>query len=377
MSSSVSTQPAALQQNKSSKRIFNFSAGPATLPQEVIEKAQQDMWNIFDTGIGIMEHSHRGPAFIRVLEEAVTDCRALADISDDYEVLFLQGGATLQFAMLAMNFLPRGEVADYLDTGVWAGKAIEEARKLGKVNVAFDGESCGYDHTPGADEINWSSNAAYAHYCSNNTIYGTRFSQVPETSAPLIADTSSEMFSRPIDIDKHAMIYAGAQKNLGPSGVVLVIIRKDFMQRAPENLPLLLDYREIAAKESCLNTPPTFGIYFMGQVFKWILRQGGLQAMEKHNAAKATHIYDAIDNHAGFYTCVSQPQCRSLMNISFRTPSADLDKKFIAEAEQHDMDGLKGYRSVGGIRASVYNAFPIAGCQVLADFMKDFAQRNG
>ena len=359
------------------QRIYNFSAGPATLPEEVLLQAREDMLNIFDTGIGIMEHSHRGPAFIRVLEEAVADCREIGNISDDYEVLFLQGGATLQFAMIPMSFLPEGKTADYLDTGVWAGKAVKEAKKFGNVHIAFDGSNCGYDHVPTADELSTTDDAAYLHYCSNNTIYGTRYDTPPATDSPLIADTSSEMFARPIDINKHAMIYAGAQKNLGPSGVVLVIIRKDFMNTAPDGLPLLLDYKAIAAKDSSLNTPPTFGIYFMGQVFKWILRQGGLTAIEKLNDEKAALIYDAIDANGDFYSCVSQPQCRSVMNISFRTPSEELDKKFLAETAKHDMSGLKGYRSVGGIRASIYNAFPKAGCEALAQFMTEFAAKNG
>ena len=358
-------------------RIFNFSAGPATLPESVLREAQSDLWNIFDTGIGVMEHSHRGAAFKRVLEETEADCRTIAGLGDEWAVLFLQGGATLQFAMIPMNFLPAGRTADYADTGVWTTKAIKEAKRLGTVNVAFDGSGSGYDHVPAADEINASDDAAYFHYCSNNTIYGTRFPTPPKTGAPLIADMSSEMFSRPIDLGAHAMIYAGAQKNLGPAGTTLVLIRRDFMKTGADGLPSMLDYRLHDAKGSCLNTPPTFGIYLMGRVFKWILEQGGLDTMAAANDAKAKLIYDAIDGSGGFYTPVSRPECRSVMNISMRTPSPDLDKAFVEQAGAHGMSGLKGHRDVGGLRASIYNAFPKAGCEQLAQFMADFAAKSG
>jgi phosphoserine aminotransferase len=373
----IMAAPAFTEPKPPASRIFNFSPGPATLPEEVLLQAREDIWSIFDSGIGIMEHSHRGKAFDRVIDEAVADCRALAGIGDDYDVLFLQGGATLQFAMIPMNFLPAGRTADYLVTGEWASKAAKEAQKLGNVHVAFTSESTGFDHTPADSEIRFSDNPAFVHYCSNNTIYGTRYNRPPGAAAPLIVDTSSEMFSRPIDVTRHALIYAGAQKNLGPSGVVLVIIRKDFMNGAKKGLPSILSYPDVAAQGSRLNTPPTFGIYFMGQVFKWILRQGGLGAMEKRNNEKAALIYNAIDGSGGFYRCVSQPQCRSVMNVTFRTPSPELDEKFVQEAKKEDMDGLKGYRTVGGMRASIYNAFPRAGCELLARFMRDFARHNG
>jgi len=357
-------------------RIFNFSAGPATLPEECIRQAQEDLWNIDGSGIGILEHSHRGRVFDRVLQETEADCRALGGISDEYDVLFLQGGATLQFAMVPMTFLAPGKTADYLDTGAWTQKAIKEAKLFGGVNVVFDGSASDYDHTPADDEYSQTPDAAYLYYCSNNTIYGTRYAQAPKTGAPLIADTSSEMFSRPFDIGRHALIFAGAQKNLGPAGVTLVIIRKDFMASGRKDLPLLLNYSKIAEKDSCLNTPPTFGIYFMGRVFKWLLDQGGLEAISRHNEEKASLIYDVIDE-LDFYGAVARPDSRSVMNICFRTPSEDLDRKFVAEAAEHGMDGLKGHRSVGGLRASVYNAFPKQGCEALAQFMRDFAQRNG
>jgi len=359
------------------KRIFNFSAGPAALPEEVLRQAQQDIWNIFDSGIGIMEHSHRGPVFDRVIEEAKADCRAIANISDDYEVLFLQGGATTQFAMIPMNFLSPETTADYPDTGVWTTKAIKEAKLFGNVNVAFDGSKVGYTYVPSDDEITQTPGAVYMHYCSNNTIYGTQYNQPPASNSPLICDASSDIFSRPIDINRHAMIYAGAQKNLGPSGVVLVIMRKDLIEKGRTGLASMFSYANHAKNDSRLNTPPAFGIYMMGQVFKWILRQGGLAVLEKRNAEKAKLIYDAIDESGGFYKGVARPDCRSHMNVTFRTGNDELDKKFISEAAKHDMDGLKGHRNAGGMRASIYNAFPLEGCRVLAEFMRDFAKANG
>jgi phosphoserine aminotransferase len=359
------------------KRIFNFSAGPAVLPEEVLKQCQQDIWNIFGSGIGIMEHSHRGPVFDRVIDEAKADCRTIADISDDYEVLFLQGGATTQFAMIPMNFLSPETTADYPDTGVWTTKAIKEAKLFGKVNVAFDGSKIGYTHVPTDAEIKQSAGAAYMHYCSNNTIYGTRFSKTPQSNSPLICDASSEIFSRPIDVNQHAMIYAGAQKNLGPSGVVLVIMRKDLIAKGKKGLAGMFSYDNHAKNDSRLNTPNTFGIYVIGQVFKWILKQGGLAAIEKKNSDKAKLIYDAIDSSGGFYKGVARADSRSHMNITFRTANEDLDKKFVTESAKQEMDGLKGHRDAGGMRASVYNAFPLQGCKALADFMRDFAQRNG
>ncbi len=371
------TKSANSSSSSPSKRIFNFSAGPAVLPEEVLHQCQQDIWNIFDSGIGIMEHSHRGPVFDRVIDEAKADCRQIANISDDYEVLFLQGGATLQFAMIPMNFLSPETTADYPDTGVWTTKAIKEAKLFGKVNVAFEGSKVGYAYTPSDSEIKQTPGAVYMHYCSNNTIYGTRYPKMPSSNSPLICDTSSEMFSRPIDINKHAMIYAGAQKNLGPSGVVLVIMRKDLIAKGKKNLASILSYDNHAKNDSRLNTPNSFGIYVIGQVFKWILKQGGLTAIEKRNADKAKLIYDAIDNSGGFYKGVARPDSRSHMNVTFRTASEELDKKFIAGAAKLEMDGLKGHRDAGGMRASIYNAFPLQGCKVLADYMKDFASKNG
>ena len=359
------------------ERAYNFSAGPGILPEPVLQRIQSDVWNIDESGIGVLEHSHRGSVIDRVFEEADERCRMIGNISDDYEVLFLQGGATLQFAMIPMNLLPEDATADYLDTGVWANKALKEAKLFGNVNVAFDGSTCEYDHVPTAEEISLSPSASYLHYCSNNTIVGTRFSELPSGNATLICDASSEFFAREMHIDRHAMIYGGAQKNLGPSGVALVVIRKDLIERACRSVPSMLDYAKHAKAGSRLNTPAVFGVYCMNLVFEWILQEGGVQAIAERNTRKAGLIYDAIDQSDGFYHGFSRPECRSEMNITFRLKTEELDKKFINEAESHSMSNLAGYRSMGGIRASIYNAFPEKGCEVLAAFMNDFAARHG
>ncbi len=354
-------------------RILNFSAGPAALPEPVLQQARQDIWNIGESGIGVCEHSHRGPLFTQVLTEAISDCRTVGNIPDDFEILFLQGGATLQFAMIAMNFLSEGQIANYLDTGVWTTKAIKEAKKIGTVHVGFDGSVSNYDHCPSEEEIDSVENSAYLHYCSNNTIYGTRYENVPTSDAQIICDMSSEMFSRSIDWSKFDMVYAGAQKNLGPSGTVLVVMRKTMIEKCPDNLPLMLNYKAIAEKESCLNTPPTFGIYLMGQVFKWILSEGGLQEIEKRNENKAGMIYHALDSHGDFYTTFARECCRSKMNISFKTQTPEHDALFLEEASKRGMSGLKGHRNLGGLRASIYNAFPEEGCARFAEFLEEFA----
>ncbi len=357
-------------------RILNFSAGPATLPEPVLRQAQSDLWDVSSSGIGICEHSHRGPVFDKVIEEAVADCRTVGNIPEEFEVLFLQGGATLQFAMLAMNFLGDGGTANYLDTGVWTNKAIKEAMKIGNVHVAFDGAQCKYDHCPSNDEIDAVENAAYLHYCTNNTIYGTRFANALSSSSPVICDMSSDIFSRPIDWSKFDMVYAGAQKNLGPSGTVLVVIRKSMLEKCPDSLPLMLNYRAISEKNSMLNTPPTFGIYLMGQVFKWILAEGGIDAITKMNEHKAGMIYHALDSNDSFYTTFARECCRSRMNISFKTKSPELDALFLEESTKQGMSGLKGHRNLGGLRASIYNAFPEEGCARFAEFLETFAAEH-
>jgi phosphoserine aminotransferase len=359
-------------------RIYNFSAGPAVLPEPVLRKAQEGIWNIAGSGIGIMEHSHRGKVFDRIINEAEATCRSLAGIPDDYHVLFLQGGASLQFSMVPMNLLPADRTADFLLTGEWAKKAVREAKVLGRtVHLAASSEATNFDRIPQPDEISYSSNPAYVHLTTNNTIYGTQWKTEPAVpaGAPLVADTSSDMYSRPIDVRKYGLIYAGAQKNLGPSGVVLVIVRKALVEAGPKTLPTMLQYRTFAADRSMYNTPPTFGIYIMGEVFKWIESQGGLAAMADRNAEKAALLYDYIDA-SDFFRGTVQPDSRSLMNVCFRAPTEELEGKFIAEATRRGLDGLKGHRSVGGMRASIYNACPRPAVEALVAFMKEFEQAN-
>ncbi len=360
------------------KRIFNFSAGPAVLPEPVLKQAQEAIWDAAGSGIGIMEHSHRGKVFDRIRDEAERACRDLAGIPDNYRVLFLQGGASLQFSMVPMNLLPPDRTADYLVTGVWAQKAVKEAKILGaKVHLAASSEGTNFDRIPKAAEIKYSERPAYVHITTNNTIFGTQWRSEPAVpaGAPLIADTSSDMYSRPIDVSRYGLIYAGAQKNLGPSGVVLVIIRDDLIEAGPKTLPTMLQYRTHAAEKSLYNTPPTFGIYVVGEVFKWIQAQGGLGAMAEHNQSKARLLYDFIDQ-SDFFRGTVQADSRSLMNVCFRAPTEELENKFVAEATKRGMDGLKGHRSVGGMRASIYNACPRAAVEALVAFMKEFEQAN-
>ena len=361
-----------------SKRIFNFSAGPAVLPEPVLRKAQEAVWDVAGSGIGVMEHSHRGKVFDRIRDEAEQACRDLAGIPDDYRVLFLQGGASLQFSMVPMNLLPPDRSADYLLTGVWAQKAVKEAKILGaKVHIAASSEATNFDRIPAASEIRYSERPAYVHLTTNNTIYGTQWrgEPTPPAGVPLVADASSDMYSRPIDVSRYGLIYAGAQKNLGPSGVVLVIVRDDLVEAGPKTLPTMLQYRTHAAEKSLYNTPPTFGIYVMGEVFKWIQSQGGLQAMAEHNEAKARLLYDFIDQ-SDFFRGTAQADSRSLMNVCFRAPTEELENRFVAEATKRGLDGLKGHRSVGGMRASIYNACPRAAVEALLAFMKEFEQAN-
>jgi len=361
-----------------SERIYNFSAGPAVLPEPVLRKAQEAVWDVAGSGIGIMEHSHRGKVFDRILDEAEAACRELAGIPDGYRVLFLQGGASLQFSMVPMNLLPAERTADYLLTGVWAQKAVKEAKILGgKVHIAASSESTNFDRIPKAEEISYSPEPAYVHLTTNNTIFGTQWRSEPAipAGAPLVADTSSDMYSRPIDVRKYGLIYAGAQKNLGPSGVTLVIVRDDLVEAGPKTLPTMLQYRTFAAEKSLYNTPPTFGIYIVGEVFKWVKAQGGLAAMAEHNEAKARLLYEHLDN-GDFFRGTVQTNSRSLMNVTFRAPSEELENQFIAEATKRGLDGLKGHRSVGGMRASIYNAFPREGVVALVTFMKEFERVN-
>jgi len=354
-----------------SERILNFSAGPAVLPVEVLEEAREDLLSLGDTGIGILEHSHRGKAFTAVRDEAEDAVRQVGSIPDNYRVLFLQGGASLQFAMIPMNFLSEAQTVDYLNTGSWSKKAIKEAKRFGTVNIAASSEDRNFCYIP--KEVSCSPDARYVHFTSNNTIFGTEFPSEPETpeGGVLICDASSDIFSRRIDVSKYGMIYAGAQKNLGPAGVTLVIIRDDLVEQGDDALPTMLQYRTWSENKSLFNTPPSFGIYLLGKVCQWILRQGGLSAMEERNAAKAGRLYDFLDS-SSLFKPTTDTDSRSKMNVTFVTGDADADAEFIAKANSAGMDGLKGHRSVGGMRASIYNAFPPEGVDTLISFMKDF-----
>ena len=355
-------------------RIFNFSAGPAVLPLSVLEEARQALISLGDTGIGILEHSHRGKAFLAVYEEAEALCRELAGIPANYRVLFLQGGASTQFFMIPMNFLRPDQTADYLVTGAWSQSAVKEAQRFGTVHIACSSEDRNFCYIPATCEF--TKGAAYVHFTSNNTIFGTEFSSPPSIPGEtLICDASSDIFSRPIDVSKYAIIYAGAQKNLGPSGVTLVIIRDDLVEKGPSDLPTMLQYRTHAKQQSMYNTPPTFGLYVMGLVFKWIKQQGGLEAIERLNRDKADKLYRYLDG-SRLFRATAEPGSRSLMNVTFVTGNAELDDKFVKQAQNAGLDGLKGHRSVGGMRASLYNAFPSAGVDALLDVMRSFESEH-
>ncbi|MBK9547546.1 MAG: 3-phosphoserine/phosphohydroxythreonine transaminase [Gemmatimonadetes bacterium] len=359
------------------ERIHNFGAGPGVLPESVLRQAQQDIWNIGGSGMGVAEHSHRGKLFEKIITDAEEEARQLAGIPDNYKVIFMQGGASQQFAMVPMNLLPAGETADYLVTGVWSEKAVQEAAKFGATHVAVSAAGSKFTRIPDVAEIAYSSAPAYVHITTNNTIYGTQWSELPPVpeGVPLIADTSSDMFSRPLDVSKYGLIYAGAQKNLGPSGVVMAIIRDDLADRAPASLPTMLQYRTYVKERSLYNTPPTFAIYMVGLVLKWIRETGGLGAMAERNAEKAALLYDFLDQSTLFRTPV-HADSRSHMNVVFRSASDELDSKFLAEAGKRGMEGLKGHRSAGGIRASIYNACPRDSVVALVDFMKEFELAN-
>jgi phosphoserine aminotransferase len=360
-----------------SERIFNFSAGPAVLPVSVLEQAQRDLVSLPDVGMSILEVSHRSKVFEDVLARAEADIRQLAGVPSNYRVLFLQGGASLQFTMVPMNLLSEGMTADYLVTGAWSAKAADEAKKIGKVHIAATTKAEQFTRIPRAEELVLTPGAAYVHMTSNNTIYGTEWNALPDTGdIPLVSDTSSDMFSRPIDVPRHALIYAGAQKNMGPAGVTVVIVREDLLARSAASLPVMLSYAVHVENGSMYNTPPVFAIYMLGLVTRWLIGQGGLDAIADVNERKAGKLYAEIDR-TGFYRGTAQKDSRSLMNVTFRLPSADLEKRFITDAEKAGLDGLKGHRSVGGIRASIYNAFPEKGVDALTGFMKDFEGRNG
>jgi len=359
------------------ERIFNFSAGPAVLPVPVLEEAQRELVTLPGVGMSIMEISHRSKTFDEIIGRAESDLRELLGLPDNYHVLFLQGGASLQFSMIPMNFLPADASADYILTGSWGKKAVKEAKKSGGVNVAATMADGNFTRVPHQDELMLNPHAAYVHFTSNETIEGVEWKQEPEAGdVPLVCDASSDILSRPIAVDKYALIYAGAQKNMGPSGVTLVILRDDLLARIPEGLHTMLDYRTHVEAKSLYNTPNTFGIYIIMLVCKWLKEKGGLEGMYSENEVKAQILYDAIDATA-FYRGHADPDSRSLMNITFRLPSEELEKQFAKEATAAGLDGLKGHRSVGGIRASVYNAFPREGVEALVSFMKEFEKKNG
>jgi phosphoserine aminotransferase len=358
-------------------RIFNFSAGPAVLPIEVLEEAQHDLIALPGVGMSILEISHRSKTFDDIIEGCEADLRALAGIPANYHVLFLQGGASLQFSMVPMNLLPAGGSADYIVTGSWSQKAVKEAKRVGGVKIAATTEGDNFNRVPAQKELTLDPSAAYVHYTTNNTIFGTEFQYTPDVGrVPLVADTSSDMYSRPIDVSKYGLMYAGAQKNLGPSGVTVVIIRDDLVARTPASLATMLQYSVHVENKSMYNTPPVFGVYIMRLVLKWLLAQGGLAEIERRNARKADKLYAEIDR-SGFYRGHAQPGSRSRMNVTFRLPSEELEKKFAKESTAAGLDGLKGHRSVGGMRASIYNAFPEAGVDALVAFMKEFERVNG
>lgn len=358
-------------------RILNFSAGPAILPVEVLEQAQRDLLSLPGVGMSILEISHRSKPFEDILAGCEADLRTLAGIPDGYRVLFLQGGASLQFSMVAMNLLPAGGSADYIVSGSWSQKAVKEAKRVGAVKIAGTTESGNFTRVPRQNELTLDPKAAYVHYTTNNTIFGTEFQYLPDTgSVPLVADTSSDIFSGPIDVSKYALIYAGAQKNLAPAGVTLVIIRDDMLTRTPSSLPTMLQYGVHVENKSMYNTPPVFAIYVMRLVLAWLLKQGGLAAVGARNARKANKLYVAIDR-TEFYRGHAENDSRSRMNVTFRLPSEELEKKFIKDATAAGLDGLKGHRSVGGLRASIYNAFPEEGVDALVQFMSEFERRNG
>ena len=359
------------------EKIFNFSAGPAVLPLPVLQEAQRDLVALPGVGMSILEISHRSKAFDEIIGHAESGLRELLSLPDNYRVLFLQGGATLQFSMVPMNLLPSFGSADYIVTGSWSQKAVKEAKRVGKVNIAATTEDGNFSRIPQQDELKLDDSAAYVHITTNNTIFGTQWKTEPSVGdVPLIADASSDILSRPIPIEKYALIYAGAQKNMGPSGVTLVIIRDDLLKFIPDGLHTMLDYRTHVENKSLYNTPNTFGIYIIRLVCKWLQEKGGLAAMKSENEAKAKILYDAIDA-SDFYRGHADADSRSLMNVTFRLPSEELEKHFVKEATTAGLDGLKGHRSIGGLRASIYNAFPREGVEALVSFMKEFERKNG
>ncbi|MEJ5262598.1 MAG: 3-phosphoserine/phosphohydroxythreonine transaminase [Ignavibacterium sp.] len=364
-------------------RIYNFSAGPAVLPEEVLLEAQKDLFALPGVGMSILEISHRSKTYDAIHQEAKEGLKKLLDIPDDYAILFLQGGASLQFSMVPLNLMPPKNKADYILTGSWSKKAMKEAKRVGTVNIAAtteegEGDKKYFKRIPKQSELKLDPDASYVHFTSNNTIFGTQWQTEPEVgNVPLVCDASSDILHKKIDVRKYGLIYAGAQKNMGPSGVVLVIIRKDLLERSQDSLHTMLNYKIHAENDSLYNTPNTFGIYIIKLVTKWLLGLGGLDEMYKINKKKAQLLYDCIDQSDGFYRGHAEKDSRSLMNVTFNLATEELEKKLIDEATKAGFSGLKGHRSVGGLRASIYNAFPLKGVEALVDFMKDFQKKNG
>ena len=357
-------------------RIYNFSAGPAMLPEEVLQEAANDMLDYHDSGMSVMEMSHRSKNYDQIIKEAEADLRKLIGIPDNYKVLFLQGGATLGFAMIPMNFMFNGKI-DLINTGVWTKKAMKDAKLYGEVNIVASSEEEGFKKIPDLKSIKFDKDADYVYICDNNTVYGTKYKEYPNTGdIPLVADMSSCFLSEPIDVKKFGVIFAGAQKNVGPAGVTIYIIRDDLLAKpAPKPLPAYLDFRIHAESLSLYNTPPTYGIYICGLVFKWLLRTGGLEFREKNNKEKAAILYDYLDQ-SKFYIPRVNKESRSLMNVTFTTPSPELDIEFLEGAKKYRFTNLKGHKSIGGLRASIYNAMPIDGVKALVKYMKEFVEAH-
>jgi phosphoserine aminotransferase len=356
-------------------RVFNFNAGPAVLPEAVLEELKENLLSYHGSGIGVMEMSHRSKDFQQIITEAEAAMRRLLNIGDDYAVLFATGGATAQFSMVPMNLLRPGTQGNYMLSGIWAEAAYEEAKKFGDVHVAASSKALQYKSLP--TQIQFSSKPAYLHYTSNNTVIGSQYHSEPDAGGvPLICDASSDLLHRRIDVSKYGLIYAGAQKNLGPAGTTVIILRKQLLEQSPEKLPLLYDYRTYVRNGSLYNTPPTLPIYVVGLVLKWIEKMGGADAMEQRNREKADLLYSALDANP-FYAPYVERSCRSLMNVTFRLANAELEDLFVKEAQAAGLHGLRGHRLVGGMRVSIYNAFPLAGVQALTAFLADFAQRHG
>ena len=357
-------------------RIYNFSAGPAMLPEEVLQEAANDMLNYHDSGMSVMEMSHRSKTYQAIIDEAEADLRKLLNIPENYKVLFLQGGATLGFAMIPMNFMFNGKI-DLINTGVWTKKAMKDAKLYGEVNIVASGEEGGFKKIPDVKSLKFSKDADYVYMCDNNTIYGTKYKEYPDTGdIPLVCDMSSCFLSEPIDVKKFGIIYAGAQKNVGPAGVTIYIIRDDLLAKpAPRPLPAYLDFRIHAENGSMYNTPPTYGIYLCGLVFKWLLKTGGLEFRDKNNREKAAILYDYLDS-SDFYKPYVDKDSRSLMNVTFNTPSPELDAEFLEGAKKYKFTNLKGHRSIGGLRASIYNAMPLDGVRALVKYMKEFEEAH-